>query len=77
MDLDRLSKAMRVGIGKASAPDTDEERGRTEIDESSGPQTLVMILVKALQKAPQRISVNIGSLHQSKSLIDLEGIYNL
>ena len=41
------------------------------------PQTLVTILVKALQKAPQRISVNVGSLHQSESLIDLEGIYNL
>ena len=35
LDLDRLSEAMRDEIGKASAPDTDEERGRTEIDESS------------------------------------------
>ena len=36
MDLDRLSEAMRDGFGKASAPDTDEERGRTGTDESSG-----------------------------------------
>jgi hypothetical protein len=37
------------------------------------PQTLVMILVKALQKAPNRQSVNIGSLHKSSSLIHPEG----
>ena len=36
LNLDRLSEAMRDGNGKASAPDLDEERGRTGIDESSG-----------------------------------------
>ena len=36
LDLDRLSEAMRDGIGKASAPDIEEERGRTRIDELSG-----------------------------------------
>ena len=36
LDLDRLSEAIRDGIGKASAPDIDEERGRTGIDELSG-----------------------------------------
>jgi hypothetical protein len=36
LDPDKLSEAMRVGKGKASAPDTDEERGRTAIDELSG-----------------------------------------
>jgi hypothetical protein len=36
MNLDRLSEAMRDGIGKASAPDIEEERGRTRIDELSG-----------------------------------------
>ena len=41
------------------------------------PQTLVMILVKAPQKAPLRASVNVGSLHKSSSLIDLEGRLNL
>jgi hypothetical protein len=35
-DLDRLSEAMRDGIGKDSAPDIEEERGRTRIDELSG-----------------------------------------
>ena len=36
LDLDRLSEAMRDGNGKSSAPDFDEERGRTGIDDSSG-----------------------------------------
>ena len=36
LDLDRLSETMRDGIGKASAPDIEEERGRTRIDELSG-----------------------------------------
>ena len=44
---------------------------------SREPQTLVMILVKALQKAPSRVSVSVGSLHKSSSLIDLEGRLNL
>ena len=36
LDLDRLSETMRDGIGKASVPDIEEERGRTRIDELSG-----------------------------------------
>ena len=39
LDLDRLSEAMRDGNGKASAPDFDEERGRTGIEESGAANT--------------------------------------
>ena len=39
LDLYRLSEAMRDGIGKASAPDFDEERGRTGIKESGAANT--------------------------------------
>ena len=39
LDLDRLSEAMRDGNGKASAPDFDEERGRTGIEESGATNT--------------------------------------
>ena len=55
-----------------TAPDFDEERDALE-SKSREPQTLVMILVKALQKAPSRASVSVWSLHQSSSLIDQEG----
>ena len=44
---------------------------------SREPQTLVKILVKALQKAPVRASESVGSLHKSSSLIGLEGRLNL
>ena len=39
LDLDRLSGAMRDGNGKASAPDFDEERERTGIEESGAANT--------------------------------------
>ena len=55
---------------------TDEERGRTGIEESGAANT-VKILVKAPQKAPLHASVSVGSLHKSSSLIDLEGRSNL
>ena len=48
-----------------------------ELTSRREPQTLVKILVKALQKAPLRASVSVGSLHKSSSLIDLEGRLNL
>ena len=76
LDLDRLSEAMRDGNGKASAPDFDEKRGRTGIEESGAANT-GQDTSEALQKAPSRASVIVGRLHKSSSLIDQEGRSNL
>ena len=77
MDLDRLSEAMRDGIGKHLHLTLTRNVDARESTSRREPQTLVKILVKALQRASKRTSVNIGSLHQSETLIDLEEPYNL
>ena len=77
MDLDRLSEAMRDVKEKHLHLTLTRNVDARESTSRRKPQTLVTILVKALQKAPHRATVYVGSLHKSNSLIDQEGRSNL
>jgi hypothetical protein len=64
---------MRDSIGKASAPDIDEKRGRTGIYESPGAANTGQDTSESAAENTTSRSVNVGSLHKSSSLIDLKG----
>jgi hypothetical protein len=73
MNLDRLSEAMRDGIGKASAPDIEEERGRTRIDELSGAANTGQDTSESAAESTKTGKRKVDSLHKSSLLIDHEG----